>query len=148
MRRATIERTGAPPVEWIVPDTPPGVVPIALGQVCNTCRRRYEHAPGCDNHYDLGSAPYPHNHLRRLGYPPLDRWRCVPCGAEGTFDALRGMDCTVDYPSCDDCGCTPECAPDCEGMARALTMPGVHVAGSGPDGGLTSSPNPVDSTAT
>ncbi len=74
----------------------------------------------------------PHMHLEALDPPrehPPRRWRCVPCGAVGTLDELNAIECTFEYPPCKDCGQTPECAPDCSGIAKALSDPSVHIAG-------------------
>jgi len=133
VRRATIGRTEAPPVEWRVRDCPPDRQAIPLGQACGSCHMRYEHADQCPNHWDLHADTYPHNHLKRLGYPPLDRWQCQLCGDVGTMAEVRAKDCTFDYEPCTTCGYTPECSPDCGGIAAALTLPGVHLAGFGPE---------------
>jgi hypothetical protein len=64
----------------------------------------------------------PHNLIRRQGDPPHDWWKCHYCHQEGTLETMNKRTCTYDYPSCDDCGQTPECAPDCPGMIRVLGM--------------------------
>lgn len=76
----------------------------------------------------------PHNWITALD-PPLAverRWRCEHCGEAGSFDDLMGPDqknpCPFVYPPCASCGQTPECSPDCKGVAEALASPGVRVA--------------------
>jgi len=69
----------------------------------------------------------PHNWLSRLGEPPLDRWQCQYCRVVGAFDELIRIECTYQYPLCEHCGQTPQCAPDCPGILRMLTSPGVRV---------------------
>ena len=40
--------------------------------------------------------------------------------------------CGYDYPPCPDCGQTPECAPDCPGIAAVLGRPDIYLAGVQP----------------
>lgn len=66
----------------------------------------------------------PHNSLVALDPPrshPPRRWRCSYCGIEGLYDEVEAVECTYEYPPCEYCGQTPTCAPDCEGIALALT---------------------------
>lgn len=63
----------------------------------------------------------PHNAIVRQGEPPLDKWKCRYCGAEGTYGHLLSVPCTYLYPACKTCGQTPLCAPDCEAMLHVLT---------------------------
>lgn len=69
--------------------------------------------------------PNPHNWLTALD-PPGNydrRWRCNYCDEEGLFGELMGpeaSECSFDYPPCEHCGQTPECAPDCMGAWSAL----------------------------
>lgn len=75
----------------------------------------------------------PHNYLEALDPPrkhPPRRWKCYWCHAEGTYEELQAIECTYEYPPCEVCGQTPECAPDCAGMAAALSNPRIHIAGS------------------
>jgi len=70
----------------------------------------------------------PHGLLIRTN--PIDQrgqYRCEYCDARGTIEELCVFDCTHIYPPCDHCGQTPVCAPDCAGIAAALSAPGVHV---------------------
>ena len=127
MRRALVQRDGAAPAEIVTIDLTAGKVAIPLGHACRGCHRRYEHADDCPRH-DIERDPYPHTHLSRAAAGE-DQWRCVPCGATGTYAELGASDCTADYPPCTTCGCTPECAPDCAGVLDALASPEVHVAG-------------------
>ena len=86
------------------------------------------------------TALNPHNWLTRitpvLPWPlqphPSDviRWRCQYCDAEGTWEELHTVACAYVYPPCRSCGQTPECAPDCRGIAEALADPRVHLVGS------------------
>lgn len=71
----------------------------------------------------------PHMWLSRLGKPPRDHWKCKYCGEEGTMAQVRAVECRYEYPPCEHCGQTPECARDCPGVAAALSMPGVLVIG-------------------
>ena len=79
----------------------------------------------------------PHNAMVPLDPPhtPNRRWRCRYCGMVGTMEELRAAECTYEYPPCNYCGQTPECAPDCKGIALALSgaltpAVNVHIAGS------------------
>ncbi len=72
----------------------------------------------------------PHMHLERTAKPPIDAWRCVPCGMTGTMRELQAIECAAVYPPCKVCGQTPECAPDCAGVLAALASVGVHVVGA------------------
>ena len=82
----------------------------------------------------------PHNRLIRIGEPPpwplplppagTVRWRCAYCGLEGTWEELHTVACSYVYPPCPSCGQTPECAPDCRGIAEALSDSRVHIIGS------------------
>lgn len=82
----------------------------------------------------------PHNWLSRISelpawplpLPPADtiRWRCQYCGMEGTWEELHAVACSYVYPPCPSCGQTPECSPDCRGIAEALNGPGVHIIGT------------------
>ena len=76
----------------------------------------------------------PHNWLSRVGEPPADCWRCEYCGQVDTYVAMRGRECAYEYPPCESCGQTPECAADCKGMAQALADPRVYVAGTAAPG--------------
>lgn len=58
-------------------------------------------------------------------------WRCRYCGDEGTIEQLEGT-CTYDYPACQWCGQTPECAEDCVGIRLAFSDPDIHIAGEIP----------------
>ncbi len=71
----------------------------------------------------------PHNWLSRLGKPPLDNWECQYCKLVGPMEQVRGVPCTYEYPPCDYCGETPECAIDCKGIAKALSDPNIYIAG-------------------
>jgi hypothetical protein len=73
----------------------------------------------------------PHNSLLAIDPPGTQnrRWRCQYCGVEGFYENLRTVACTYVYPPCDHCGETPECAPDCKGIAAALSDGGVYLAG-------------------
>jgi hypothetical protein len=79
----------------------------------------------------------PHNSLIALDPPrshPPRRWRCSYCGTEGLYDDVEAVECTYEYPPCEYCGQTPTCAPDCKGIALALSgklTPEIelHVAG-------------------
>ena len=69
------------------------------------------------------------------------RFRCVACGQVGeTINDLYDVACTAPDPDpCEWCGETPECAPDCVGVALALsgamTLHGeVYVSRGRPDG--------------
>jgi hypothetical protein len=67
-------------------------------------------------------------HLARTAAPPIDAWRCVPCGRAGTLDELRATECAHTYPPCEVCGQAPECAADCASVVAALA--GAHVVGA------------------
>jgi len=69
----------------------------------------------------------PHNHIVRQGRPPKDLWECQYCGMVDVYDDLRATACSYVYPPCEHCGQTPECAPDCSGIAAALATPGVRL---------------------
>jgi hypothetical protein len=70
----------------------------------------------------MAAAPRlnPHKWIERTAGPPVDRWRCQYCAAEGTFAELKAVACAHVYPPCQHCGQTPECAPDCKGIAGSL----------------------------
>ena len=80
----------------------------------------------------------PHNSLIAIDPPrkhPPRRWRCDYCGVVGTLDEVNKVECSYEYPPCEYCGQTPECAPDCKGVALALSGAltpevNVHIAGS------------------
>ncbi len=76
----------------------------------------------------------PHNSLVALDPPGRDdrRWRCRYCALEGLYDELLEVACTYVYPPCDFCGKTPECAPDCLGIAELLGREDLYIAGLGP----------------
>jgi hypothetical protein len=74
----------------------------------------------------------PHNSLIAIDPPraqPPRRWRCGYCGLEGLLEEVRAVACTYVYPPCEYCGQTPECAPDCKGIAAVLSDGGVYIAG-------------------
>lgn len=80
----------------------------------------------------IGLKKNPHNMLTAIDPPrshPPRRWRCYYCGVEGLMNEVREIACTYVYPPCEHCGQTPECAPDCAGIAAALSTPGVVVIG-------------------
>lgn len=77
----------------------------------------------------------PHNWLTALDPPrshPPRRWRCNYCGKTGLMEDLEKVECTYKYPPCESCGQMPICAPDCKGIAEALSSPSVYVAGLKP----------------
>jgi len=85
----------------------------------------------------------PHNSLVALDPPrkhPPRRWRCSYCGIEGTLEEVNAVECSYEYPPCEYCGQTPECAIDCPGISMALSGEltpevDVHIAGAvDPDG--------------
>ena len=67
--------------------------------------------------------------LIRVAPKGVDLWQCSACGVIGSYDEVREVECTYEYPPCEYCGQTPECAPDCEGITKALSDPNVYVAG-------------------
>lgn len=71
----------------------------------------------------------PHMWMTAVDPPgrPDRRWKCQYCGDEGTLKELRSRACSYEYPPCEHCGQTPECAIDCPGIQKALSHPGVHV---------------------
>lgn len=75
----------------------------------------------------------PHQLLQRVGEPPVDRWRCTYCGAEGAMVQLQCSDCSHRYAPCGSCGLAPYCAPDCQGVAEVLSGAGVYLAGFKPE---------------
>lgn len=66
-----------------------------------------------------------HSYIKRRGRENF--WVCQLCGDAGPLDPLRARGCRVIPPPCADCGLTPECAPDCAGIARAFATAGVRV---------------------
>lgn len=70
--------------------------------------------------------------------PPERRWRCRYCGIEGLMDNVRAVECSYVYPPCPYCGQSPECAIDCEGIAKALAGEDVYIAGLPPPTGKPS----------
>jgi len=71
----------------------------------------------------------PHNHLRRTKPKPQDWWECQYCKENGTLTHLSEVECSYEYPPCDYCGQTPECARDCRGVIEALSDPNIYIAG-------------------
>lgn len=74
----------------------------------------------------------PHNWttcIQEVPRPENRIWRCNYCKMEDTYDALHDKACTYKYPPCKSCGQTPECAPDCSGIAEALSDEGVYLVG-------------------
>lgn len=60
-------------------------------------------------------------------------WSCPDCGFTANDPTIILNDingCTVGHPPCSHCGGAHECAPDCAGIAKALSGEGVHIAGS------------------
>jgi hypothetical protein len=70
--------------------------------------------------------PDPHLSINNLGG---GRWQCSDCGAIGGPDLLYSAGCTAPKEPCKHCGCSPVCARDCGGIAKALSDPDVYVAG-------------------
>ena len=84
----------------------------------------------------VSAALNPHNLLQALRGPfggfvydqsGEKQWRCFYCGAEGGYEHLRSVACTFVYAPCAHCGQTPECAPDCAGIAAILRASGAEV---------------------
>ncbi|QJT71028.1 hypothetical protein GR7B_00230 [Vibrio phage vB_VcorM_GR7B] len=62
------------------------------------------------------------------------QWECTHCKLKGSYDVFcadnpQFIECTHTYDRCEVCGCTPLCAPDCQGVADALASVGVYIAG-------------------
>jgi len=77
----------------------------------------------------------PHMWVTALSPPrqkPCRIWMCQYCGIIGPMNTIRAVACSHVYPPCKYCGQTPECARDCPGIAMALSLPQVYVAGRGP----------------
>jgi hypothetical protein len=77
-----------------------------------------------------GRCRVPHQLVSRLR-DGVDAWRCDYCGQQGSMSQLENTDCTHYYPPCSSCGQHPFCAPDCPGIAEALSDASVYVAGFG-----------------
>lgn len=72
-------------------------------------------------------------HLRNNNGEFIDRWQCVDCNKEGTFDEMSmEAGCTYQHKPCKYCGCAPVCAKDCSGIGKILNDPRVYVAGFDP----------------
>ena len=46
-------------------------------------------------------------------------WRCLDCGATGTWDGLDVGGCTAEHTNCEVCGCGPVCDLHCAGFCAA-----------------------------
>lgn len=90
------------------------------------CNPASMNPPGLNPHCWITSLDPPRFGTRPSGEPER-RWKCNYCPAEGTMDELSRVACTHVYPPCEYCGQTPECARDCDGIARALGGDDVHV---------------------
>ena len=77
----------------------------------------------------------PHCLLSRVGPfgPHSPVWECDYCKEIGSMEEMQQATCTFDYPPCEHCGETPECAKDCSGMAAVLGDPNIYLAGFGPE---------------
>lgn len=96
---------------------------------CGRCGRVYKRPDNARYTNLCPTCKVPHQLVSRQ---PGDQWRCDYCGQVGSEGQLQGTDCTHVYAPCEVCGEAPYCAPDCAGVAEAMSAPGVYVAGFGP----------------
>lgn len=87
------------------------------------------------------SCPVPHQDL--LAFPIKSGgfkttssgdklWECQYCLRSGSMEEIEAVDCSHAYVPCSECREHPYCAPDCVGIAAALTGDGVYLAGFQP----------------
>lgn len=75
--------------------------------------------------------PYPHLSMTKT---QGNTWKCRYCGEENPdCNALCQTSCAERPEPCKWCGESPLCAPDCMGIALALSAPEVFVIGESAD---------------
>lgn len=109
---------------------------------CGSCGKEITEANRREPYNSLCSdCPMPHMHCS--AFPKGDDWertakgeklwQCQFCGIEGSMEELESNECSYErHTPCKTCGQFPFCAPDCEGITKALTMPGTYLGGFEP----------------